>query len=415
MRIVVDLQAAQGVSRFRGIGRYSLELAVAMARQAGDHELWIALNSRFPDAVEPLRARFQGLVPQQRIVVFSTPVRLKGLDPDNDWRALASQKIRERFLASLKPDIVYLTSLFEGLDDDVITSVADFEPTLTTAVTCYDLIPLLRPDPYLSNPMVRSWYLRKAQALKLADLLLAISESSRSEAIEALNIPPDRVVNVYCGVDALFRPLTLSREETAGLFARCGLTRAFLMYSGGEPRKNGSRLIEAFGLLPVSLRDRYQLAIVGKHDPVLRGQMEKSAEQAGLRSDALVFTQHVSDEDLVALYNTCTLFVFPSIHEGFGLPPLEAMACGAPTIASNVTSLPEVVGRADALFDPLQPASIGAKLRQALTDETFRTSLREHGLQHCKKFTWEATGSRTWRALEELASQKALHGNNGDA
>ena len=407
MRIVVDLQAAQGASRFRGIGRYSLELALAMARHSGDHEIWIALNGLFPEAADSVRARFDGLVPQQRMVTFSVPKQVEEILPANRWRAQTARKIREQFLASLKPDVVYLSSLFEGYGEDVVTSIGAFDPSLTTAVTCYDLIPLLHPEMFLDDPVLSAWYLRKAQALKLADLLLAISESSRSEAMEALDVPGDRVVNVQGGVDAAFRPVALSREESAQLLRHYGITRPFLMHFGLEPRKNGERLIEALGLLPNSLRDNYQLAIIGRCDSVLRGQMEKAARKAGLRPDTLIFTQQVPDQDLIALYSTCTLFVFPSVHEGFGLPPLEAMACGAPTIASNSTSLPEVMGWTDALFDPLQARAISEKLHQVLSDEQFRIKLREHGLVQSKKFTWEATGRKALSALEELVSRKA--------
>ena len=134
--------------------------------------------------------------------------------------------------------------------------------------------------------------------------------------------------------------------------------------------------------------------------------MQDLARQHGFREDCLLFTGFVDDADLLALYNSCSLFVLPSYHEGFGLPALEAMACGAPVVASNATSLPEVLGNPEALFNPSQPSDIADKIEHVLTDAGFRKRLSEEGLVQTKKFTWEHTAHTAWSAFEDLVSAK---------
>ena len=139
--------------------------------------------------------------------------------------------------------------------------------------------------------------------------------------------------------------------------ARCGLQRPFLLYTGlADPRKNLERLIAAFALLPEELRTTYQLAIVGKVHEEDRERLLSLGQKHGLDNADVVCVGYVPDDDMRLLYNACALFVLPSLHEGFGLPLLEAMACGAPVIGSNCTSIPEIINREDALFDPAATA-----------------------------------------------------------
>ncbi|HEX9172055.1 MAG TPA: glycosyltransferase family 1 protein, partial [Telluria sp.] len=353
----------------RGIGRYSIALAQAMARNSRGHELRIALSGELATSVEAIRRAFDGLVPQSQIGVFDVPMPVAEYDDRNVWRARAAERIREHYLASLQPDIVHVASLFEGWTDNAVSSVAHGDGQFDTAVTLYDLIPLMRKEQYLSDPRVANWYHRKLQSMKNAQLLLAISAHSRQEAIAALQLNADVVVNISSAVDDMFRPLHLHPEQRQALNARFGLQRPFIMYTGGiDYRKNVEGLIKAYAGLPGPMRARYQLAIVCSIAPADRTRLERIAAAAGLSKTDLVLTGFVSDADLVALYNSTALFVFPSLQEGFGLPALEAMACGAPVIGSNSSSIPEVIGRADALFDPNRPDQIGAAIVRVLDD-----------------------------------------------
>lgn len=406
MRIVIDLQGAQTESRFRGIGRYSLSIALAIARNAGDDEVWIALSRAFPETLEQLRTAFSAYVPAHRIVEFAVPTPVAEFDAANVWRARAAEAVRAHFLAALAPDVVLVTSLFEGYIDDAVTAVST-APAFRTAAILYDLIPHLNPEVYLPTPGHRHYYQRKIDALKQADLLLAISAYSRSEAIDTLGLDPARVVNVSTAVDgAHFRPLEIAADERAALLGRFGIVREILMYAPGgfDHRKNFNGLIAAFAALPQALRTRYHLVIVSRigHDD--RVALEKAALQSGLNDMEMVLTGYVSDEELVALYNCASLFVFPSLHEGFGLPVLEAMACGAPVIGSATTSVPEVIGRADALFDPASVPAITAKLAEMLGSLSARAALREHGLAQAATFSWDRSGCAALAALRTLGS-----------
>lgn len=402
MRIVLDLQACQAGSKHRGIGRYSMALAQAMVRRGGAHDMLIALNSHYPDAIGEVRAAFDGLLPQSQIRVYDLPGPLAEYDKRNTWRVRAAEQLREHYFATLAPDFVHVASLFEGLGENAAASVAHGEGSFDTAVTLYDLIPLMRKDVYLAEAHVSGWYYRKLQSLKNAELLLAISGHSRLEAMAALQLPGDRVVNISSAVGPEFHPRTLDEASRRDLFNRFGLRGEFVMYTGGiDYRKNIEGLIEAYALLPGALRAQHQLAVVCSIQDHDRVRLQKVVAKFGLPKDAVVFTGFVSDQDLVALYNSTSLFVFPSLQEGFGLPALEAMSCGAPTIGSNNSSIPEVIGRADALFDPTSVRAIADKMQHALTDRGFSDSLAAHGLVQAKQFSWDASAQRAIDAFEE--------------
>lgn len=408
MRLLLDLQACQSASMQRGIGRYSLALAQALARRGGAHELHIVLNAALPASVAALQQAFDGLLPRRHMHLFHAPLPVAGSDAANGWRSAAAERVREHFLAELRPDIVHIASLFEGWTDDAITSVRHGKGEFDTAVTLYDLIPLLHADRYLADPALARWYYRKLQSLKNAELRLAISAHTRREAIDALQLPADSVVNISAAVDAQFRPLPPDHQARAALQARYGLQRAFLMYTGGiDYRKNIEGLIDAYALLPGPLRARYQLAVVCAVTAPDRQRLRRLARQRGLAENDLVLTGYVADDDLVALYNATTLFVFPSLHEGFGLPALEAMACGAAVIGSDNSSIVEMIGRADALFDPAAPAAIAAKMAEVLSDAAMLAQLRAHGLQQARRFSWDASAARALDAFEALQRCRA--------
>jgi glycosyltransferase involved in cell wall biosynthesis len=402
MRIVIDLQGAQSGSRHRGIGRYSLALAHAMVRNRGNHEVIIALNGLFPDSIEAIRADFDGKLPQQNIVVWNAPGPVHHLDPANTWRRHAAELIRETFMASLQPDIIHITSLFEGFDDNSVNSIGLSTDALPTAVTFYDLIPLLQSEVYLTpHPVFAKFYKEKLAFLKQADIYLAISESARQESIDFLDASPEQAVNIGAAVDDHFRPVKISEDQESALRKRFGLNRQFLMYSGAtDERKNHLRLIKAFSLLPANIRETYQLAIVGGMPGTHRQKFEEYTSYAGLTASDVVITGRVSDEEMVQLYNLCDLFVFPSWHEGFGLPALEAMSCGAPVIVANTTSLPEVIGREEALFNPFSEKDIAAKITEVLNDNDLRLDLARHGLERSKAYSWDATAKITISAFE---------------
>ena len=182
------------------------------------------------------------------------------------------------------------------------------------------------------------------------------------------------------------------------------------MYTGGiDHRKNIEGLIRAYSLLPKPIRAGHQLAIVCSIQPPSRTALETLAKEKGLTANELVLTGFVPEEDLLTLYNLCKAFIFPSWHEGFGLPALEAMSCGRAVIGANTSSLPEVIGRDDALFDPMNDTAIAEKLAQVLTDDAFRSELEQHGLEQAKLFSWDASAQRAIAAFEALHLKKVSH------
>jgi glycosyltransferase involved in cell wall biosynthesis len=406
MRIVIDLQGAQTESRFRGIGRYSLSMAKAIVRNRGEHEVIIVLSGFFHDTIEPIRAQFDDLLPQDNIRVWYAPGPVTDSELGNTWRREAAELIREAFIASLQPDIVHITSLFEGYEDDGVTSVVKFDQATPVSVSLYDLIPLLNPEHYLNpNPAYEQYYLRKIANLKDVSLLLSISEFSREEALEHLNIDSAAIVNISTAVDECFHSVAPSKIQADLLLSKFGVTRSILLYSGGgDDRKNLPRLILAYSQLSAELRDTHQLVFAGRipNTP----QLQNEAKASGLRLDELIFTGYITDDELVKLYSLCRLYIFPSWHEGFGLPALEAMSCGAAVIGANTSSLPEVIGNEEALFDPYSVKSISSKITQALTDDVFRQGLIIHGLEQAKLFSWDKTAIKAIASFEDVISPK---------
>ena len=409
MRIVIDMQGAQTESLFRGIGRYTMSLSQAIARNRGEHEIILALNGLFPGAIEPIRAAFDGLLPQENIRVWYAPGPVRECEPGNDSRREAAECIREAFLASLTPDVIHVCSLIEGYADDAVTSIGRFDGAALVSVTLYDLFPLLNPDHYLKpHPLFAEYYQRKLEYFKRAALYLAISDASRQEGIAHLGLPAGRVVNTSLATDAYFRPIRGEDTSTALLRQKFGLTRPFVLCAGGaDERKNLPRLIQAFAAMPAPLRAGHHLVLAGKMPGGIISEFNHQAEKAGLKPGDLRFTSYITDEELVQLYNVCELFVFPSWHEGFGLPALEAMACGAAVIGANTSSVPEVIGLDVAMFDPFDVTTMTRKMAQALQDDDFRTTLREHGLRQAAKFSWDESAKRAIGAWESLRTTAA--------
>jgi len=407
MRLVIDMQGCQASNAKRGIGRYVLSLAEQLVSQRGAHEVLLLLNDAFPETIEPIRAAFAGLLPEENIRVLNIAGPISGLEPDNTARREAAERLYEVYLAGLRPDLVLVSSLFEGVIDDAVTSIG-LCGHLPTAVVLYDLIPYIHSRIYLANPRMADWYLHKLDHLRRADQLLAISESSAREAREHLGFSDTTAVNISTACDSRFRPRPVDAAGHRHLQDAYGIDRPFVMYTGGiDHRKNIERLIEAYARLPEPLRARHQLVIVCSVAPTERNRLLQLARDNQLADGECILTGFVPEDDLLTLYNACRLFVFPSWHEGFGLPALEAMACGRPVIASCLSSVPEVIGNPQALFDPLDTAAITGLMRRALEDEAFLEALRAHSLPQAAQFSWQTTGARAWKALEAAVARQA--------
>jgi glycosyltransferase involved in cell wall biosynthesis len=409
MKIVLDLQGAQsGTSRFRGIGRYTVAFSEALIREAQRHEIWLALSGLLPDTIEPLRDAFFDIVPTEQIKIMELPGPVAGVDLSNAWRTQAAELVREKFLADLRPDIVHVSSMCEGIANEVVASAGRFSSDIPTSVLIHDLIPLFHRQTYLSHQPAKQSYFRHLQSLKRADLLLSNSESTRREAIEALGIPPERIITVGAGIAESFQTaMDITSRDRRQMVSRYGLRRGFVLYTGAtDPHKNVQGLLAAFAQLPTHIRKSHQLALAGKVSYEDRKRLVSVAQDYGFADDDFCCLGFVPDADLRLMYELCAVFVCPSFHEGFGLPILEAMACGAPVLASNRGSIPEIINRNDALFDPLHPGEIADRMARVLSDPEFRRTLQTWGPERAKTFTWEKCARKALLAFEDLCNRR---------
>ncbi|WIJ24018.1 glycosyltransferase [Devosia sp. RR2S18] len=400
-RILIDLQACQNESRFRGLGRYASNIASEIVRQAEADNVHLLLNDQFDQTLIPLRQRFAA-VPQQNLHIVRMLGEAGDVDPQHRWRYSAAALLREAYIEMLAPDVVFIPSFFEGYGDDATLSIGRLA-TVPTVVAVHDLIPLALPERYLSPDYSRHYH-AKLNEISDAAAVITISNYTSSEFLERARYPAERVINASEGAEPEFRPLNLSADARDAVKRRHGIIGRFVFYTGGaDPRKNLDRLIEAFARLPLVTRQGRQLVFAGGISAGERQQLEDKARQAGLPPDALKLLGFIPDAELIKLLNICDAFVFPSLYEGFGLPCLEAMQCGAPTIGANASSIPEIIGNPDALFDPRSVDAIRSSLERVLTDAAFRASLIERGKSQAKRFSWASSAEKALTQLRATA------------
>lgn len=388
------------------MGRYSLSLARAMIEEAGAHEVVIAASTAFPRELVGLRREFRDLLPPESVVPISLP-RGIATSSNRPWLGASAARWHRRQLLDLKPDAIHVASVFSGFGDDVAVPWPEAGDDTLWAATLYDLIPLVRPDEFLGQKAFRIWYDEQLANLRRADLLLAISEASRTDAIHHLGLAPSRVRMVGAAIEADFSTRLPAADESGRLLRNLGIHGPFIFYLGGySPHKNFDGLLKAYALLPLPLRERFKLVLAGEITDHTLKSVRQRQHAAGLKSEDVLLLGKLSDAALAALYAQCHAFVFPSYYEGFGLPILEAMACGAPVICSNTSSMLEVVGDVAATFDPADLQSISGKLQEVLEDEDFRGKLVARGKQHAETFRWQTVARKTWAALEEGREKK---------
>jgi glycosyltransferase involved in cell wall biosynthesis len=267
--------------------------------------------------------------------------------------------------------------------------------------TCHDLEPLRHPELF-SSPIV--WFYRLfAQGLRRASHVITVSASTAHDVEQLLGIPPDRITPIHHGVDDRFTPA--ADDEKARCRAVYDLPATYVCYVGNTmPHKNLPRLIEAMALV-VRHRPDASLMLVGAPDKY-RPAVEAAVERFGLQR-AVRFLGRVPEADLPAIMSAAAVFAFPSLYEGFGLPVLEAMACGTPVVTSTRASLPEVVGDAAATVDPLDSSGLAEQILRLIEDPGEAARLREAGLRRARAFTWRRC------ALEHLAVYRKVLGAAG--
>jgi len=352
--------------RSGGISRYIYHLLVELRALDADDQFSVYVRRRPVDAALAPTPRFR-----------LRPTRLPTARPA--VRILWEQALQPRALRR------------EGVE--LLHSLAFSQPVLwrgPSVVSFMDLSFLRFPRAF--NRANRLYLTTMARAaVRRADRLVAISEHTRQDLVRLLGADPARVAVTYCGVDPSFRPLDADR--VAAYRERQGLPDRFILYVGTlEPRKNVPRLLQAYARLRRA-GNAPPLVLVGargwRHTAI-----DAMLAHLDLR-DHVRFLGYVPAPELPLCYNAAAVFVYPSLYEGFGLPPLEALACGTPVVTSSTSSLPEAVGDAALLVDPRDPAALAGALRAALEDEPLRDRLRRAGFQQASRFTWRRTAEQT--------------------
>jgi glycosyltransferase involved in cell wall biosynthesis len=375
LRIGIDYTAA--VRQGAGIGRYTRELVRALAEldRGHDYVLFAAMGG-------------------QRLVDAGWPPNFQMRSVPLSDRALAI--LWHRLQLPLWVELVTGSVDIFHSPDFVLPPVRRAK----TLVTVHDLSFIRYPQcadanlrAYLNKVVPRSVY--------RADLVLADSQSTKDDLVELLGVDASRIEVVYPGVEERFRPIE-DQAHLQGVRERYNLPPRFILGLGTlQPRKNFIHLIEAFADLRFAICDLHLVIAGGKG--WLYEEIFATVEQLGLE-EKVIFPGFVADEHLPAIYNLADLFVFPSLYEGFGLPPLEALACGTPVITSDASSLPEVVGEAGLMVEATDVEALAEAMKQVLGDAALREGMIVKGMKQAKKFTWEKTAAKLLSLYEAISN-----------
>ncbi len=396
MKLLIDMQSIQAGSAKGGIGRYSLNLLEYMIKNNRNIEFSLLLNGCLSmDYYEYLTT----LVSKENIYNFYGFKQTQEKFEENKTRSEISQLIRELVISLINPDLVFVTSLVEGYLDNVVVSIGKIFPTQRSCVILYDLIPYVQQKKYLSNPLAKKHYFEKIEQLSKAALILSISEYSKKEGLEFLDTK--NIVNISSGVNEKFKKVLVTNDEKNQLKEKYSLEENIILYvSSYDVRKNQSSLIEAFSLLSKDIKEKYQLVLIGNGSKNIIDTLKKQTIDLGVENN-VKFLGFISDDDLLKIYSISSLFIFPSLFEGFGLPALEAMRCEIPTIGSESTSITEVINMKEALFNPTNINQISDLILKSLTNENFKVKLLQNAKEQSKKFSWDITANI---ALDNLLS-----------
>lgn len=271
-----------------------------------------------------------------------------------------------------------------------------------TVMTLHDIILVRMASDYYNRGRARLYERRLLERVRSVDHIITASNFSKEDTVDWSGIDPDKVSVVHNGVSEKFRPVT-EPELLDKARLRYGLPGRFILCVGStEPRKNVRAAIEAYGLLR---RGRSDVNLVVTGTEYMGLQPDEAF--SGLDLDGIHFAGYISDSDMAAVYSLAAVLLFPTLYEGFGLPPLESMACGTPVVTSNVTSIPEVVGDAAVLVDPGNIGEIAAALEMLLSSSEMREQLVSRGLRQAADFSWRNSAEQTRRIYEKVISAHA--------
>ncbi len=372
MRIGIDARIYS--TRFTGVGRYVAELIRNLLEIDKKNEYVIFMNREGYDSFEPNTKRVQKVLVNARHYSFAEQLRY--------WWILRSYKLDLMHFTHFNMPILYRGP---------------------SVVTIHDLTLSFFPGKKMNSAFYRFAYNLVLQgAVKHARKIIAVSENTRNDLKEVAGVEPGRVEVIYEGVDGQFTPRE-NAEAVEHTLKKYGISREFILYTGvWRSHKNLVNLIRAFKLLREDESFEAQLVITGEEDPYYP-EVKRTVQEMGLEHD-VVYAGLVPEDELVALYQAAKIYAFPSLYEGFGLPPLEAMRCGTPVVASKSSCIPEICGEENALFfDPYDPQDMAHALQRVWVDPELQKQLRDRGLKHSLKFSWEDMAEKTLKIYEEAA------------
>jgi glycosyltransferase involved in cell wall biosynthesis len=279
-----------------------------------------------------------------------------------------------------------------------IQALPFFHPR-NSVITVHDIAYEFFPEAF-SKFMLFYLKLTTRFGVKFAKKILAVSQSTKNDIVKVYGISPEKITVTHLGVDPRFKPMTY--DEVQPVLDKYNLAyKKYILFCGTlQPRKNIGKLVDAFIKLKKDYRIEEKLVIAGGRGWLWEPIVAKIAE-AGMK-DAIRSLGFIDTKDLPALYNGAEVLTLPALYEGFGLPPLEAMACGIPVVVSNVSSMPEVVGDAGILVDPNSIESIAEGILNVLMDKNLQNELSKKGIERARQFTWDETARKTLEVLESL-------------
>ena len=374
MRLVIDYTPA--VRQGAGIGRHTRELVNALAPLAHDSSITLLVYGR---AANPLPAAPAGMA--LRVVPVS-----------NRWLTIGWHRLGMPFPVEL---LAGGHDLYHA-SDFVLPPVH----SARTLLTVHDLSFLTVPQ--CADENLRSYLARVVpRSVDRADHILADSQATKNDLIDLLHVPAEKITVVYPGVEARFQPVS-DADEQKQVRERYGIgSQPFVLGVGTlEPRKNWPALIRAWTILRQTTALPHQLVIAGG-EGWLTGEIFAAIDASAFKEE-IILAGFVADADLPTLYSAADVFAFPSLYEGFGIPVLEALACGVPVVCADNSSLPEAAGDATLLVDASDDAALAVALQRLIEDEALRNTLRERGFQHSTRFTWRRSAETLWHTYQQV-------------
>ena len=326
----------------------------------------------------------------------------------DNFTILVSSITRKHYFTKDLWNLFFLPFLLKANNIDIYFNpryiLPIFKGNIKMVVTMHDMIAFLFPEiwPGISGFRIRNYIKYSSQR---ADIIITISVWAKKDIVRILNVPKDKVKVIYCGINKkLFKPIPdLSLQRLAK--RKYGIRKKFILTVGPlGARKNHDRLIDAYSILPKHIREDYQLIVTGEKKGTYNNLLEKASKTC--LADDIIFTGFIPEKEMPVVINAASLFVFPSLYEGFGIPLLEAMACGIPLIASKASVIPEVVGSAALLFDPCNINEMASVIDRAITDKDLRQKLVQRGFERIKKYSWENTAKEILGVFEEMCSNQ---------